>query len=444
MQNARNRYRLDRSRTTQFTDAWFVLALVLTTVGLLTHRPALVLISALLLTITPISWLWNYLSLKGIRYHRAFSEQRAFVGETVTLTTTVTNRKPLPVGWLQIDDELPEDLPLIDRELAPSHKPRVVTLTSIYSLRWYEQVEEQYELVCSHRGHYFLGATRMKAGDLFGLFENQDRIDSEDSLIVYPRVLSLDELGLPAKDPLGDVAFRRRILEDPVRTMGIRDYQPEDDLRRIHWKASARRQSLQVRVFEPTTAYNLIIFLNVANFERFWHGYDPVLLEKTITVAASVANFAAERRYAVGLMANGCLAEADQPIRVPPGRSPGQLTHILEMLSAITPIASMPLEDLLISESAGLPWGSTLVVVTGLVTEKIGLAVQRLRAAGRNMVLISLQESRPPYLEGVVIYHLPGMRGAEDETAEMAHGLSARVEDDFVPLEALERRRGAV
>ena len=444
MQNARNRYRIDHSRTTQFTDAWFVLALVLTAVGLLTHRPALILISALLLTIVPISWLWNYLSLKGIRYSRSFSEQRAFVGETVTFTTSVTNRKPLPVGWLQIDDELPEDLPLIDRELPPSYKPTVVTLTAIYSLRWYEQVEEQYTLNCTHRGHYFLGATRMKAGDMFGLFENQARIDSDESLIVYPQVLPLDELGLPAKDPMGDVAFRRRIIEDPVRTMGIRDYQPEDDLRRIHWKASARRQSLQVRVFEPTTAYNLVIFLNVANFERFWHGYDPILLEKTITVAASVANFAAERRYAVGLVANGCLAEADQPIRVPPGRSPGQLTRILEMLSAIRPIASMPLEDLLISESAGLPWGSTLVVVTGLVTEQIALAVQRLRDAGRNMVLISLQESSPPYLEGVLIYHLPGMRATGDDAGEMAAGLSEPVADEFLPLEALERRRGAV
>lgn len=442
MPRTRSRYRIDRAKTTQFTDAWFVLAFVVTVAGLLTHRPALVLIAALLLTVVPISWLWNYLSLTGIRYTRTFSEQRAFVGEVIRLTTVLTNRKPLPVGWLQIDDELPEDLPLLDRELPPMHKPRMVMLTSVYSLRWFEQVTQEYDVRCSHRGHYFLGASRLKSGDMFGLFEDQKLIDSPDSLIVYPQILPLQQLGLPAKDPLGDIAFRRRMFEDPIRTMGIRDLQPEDDFRRIHWKASARRQNLQARVFEPTTAYNLILFLNVANFERFWHGYDPILLERTISVAASVANFATEKRYVVGLVANGCLPESDQPIRLLPGRSPGQLTRILELLAAVTPIASMPLEDLLIAESAGLPWGSTLVIVTGLVTARIALAAQRLRAAGRHVVLISLQEGAPPWLEGVLTYHLPGMRAAHDPAAEMAEGLGVAFEEASPPLPISHARGG--
>ena len=440
----KQRYTLDRTRTTQFTDAWFILALVLTIVGLLVHRPALILIAALLITVVPISWLWNRQSLQGIVYHRTFGEQRAFMGEIVKLTITVTNRKLLPVGWLQIDDEFPEELPLVDEELPPSHKPTVVLLTSIHSLRWYEQVEQEYALRCDHRGYFSFGPTRLKAGDMFGLFENRRRIESLDTLIVYPRVVPLEELGLPAKDPLGEIAFRRRIFEDPTRTIGIRDHHPEDDVRRIHWKASARRQNLQVRVYEPTTAYNLVIFLNVASFERAWHGHDPILLEKTITVAASIASFAAERRYVVGLVANGCLPESDQPIRVPPGRSPGQLTRILEMLAAVTPIASAPLEELLIGESANLPWGSTLVIATGLVTDGIAIAIQRLRAAGRNVVLISLQEESPPRLDGVLVYHLPGMRDAEVDGIEMSAGLSAPVDETPLTVSTLGSQGGRV
>jgi uncharacterized protein (DUF58 family) len=214
------------------------------------------------------------------------------------------------------------------------------------------------------------------------------------------------------------------MFEDPTRTQSVRDYQPEDDYRRIHWKATARRQQLQVRVYEPTTAYNLLVFLNVANFERFWHGYDPILLEKTIMVAATIANYATERRYAVGLVANGCLPESDQPLKVLPGRSPNQLTHILELLAVVTPIASTPVEHLLLAESSGLPWGSTVVLVTGIVTPAIAGAVERLRDAGRNMVVISLAEPAPPEIERVLIYHLPALRDAADDVAELAAGLS--------------------
>lgn len=421
----RRRFVIDQTKTTQFTDAWIILAIMLTFAGLLFRRPALVWIAALLLVIVPVSWLWNRWALRGIQYRRTFSVQRAFVGETVDVTLHVTNRKLLPLGWLQINDAFPLELPLLNEELQADPQSGVGILTSVFSLRWYEQIERVHTLQCEHRGYYSFGPARMKAGDMFGLFENEESLPVEDWMIVYPQVLPLEELGLPAKDPLGEQAIRQRIFEDPTRTMGIRDYQPEDGFRRIHWKATARRQSLQVRVFEPTTAYNVVVFLNVANFERFWHGYDPVLLEKTITVAASVASFATERRYAVGLVANGCLPGSDQPIKVPPGRSPDQLTRILEMLAAVRPIASALMENLLVSESVELPWGSTIVVVTGIVTEAIAGAIQRLRDAGRHMVLISLEEKAPPRLDGVLTYHVPALRDATDDAAVLAAGLSA-------------------
>jgi len=421
----RPRFTIDRAKTTQFSDAWVLLAVMLTAFGLLFHRPALVLIAALLLTIVPVSWLWNRYALRGIHYSRRFSEQRAFAGEIVDLEISITNRKLLPVGWLKADDEFPAELPLVDEEeLTPYHTPGVVILTSLFSLRWYEETKRKHRLLCGQRGCFSFGPVHLKAGDMFGLFEAADVVPASDWLIVYPQVLPLEELGLPAKDPLGEFRTRRRLFQDPTRTVGVRDHQPEDGFRHIHWKATARRGQLQSRVFEPTTAYNLVVFLNVANFERFWHGYDPVLLEKTISVAASVASYAAEHRFAVGLVANGTLPESDQPIRMLPGRSPSQLTRILEMLAAVTPIASRPVEDLLISESTQLPWGSTIVLVTGIVTQDIAAALERLHSAGRRVVLISLEEKAPPPVSPAVLaYHIPGLRGAKDDAAELNAGL---------------------
>ena len=131
------------------------------------------------------------------------------------------------------------------------------------------------------------GPADLEAGDLFGLFSRKRRIDSRQWFIVYPRVESLTDLGLPPKEPFGPVKAQRQLFDDPIRTVGVRDHHPEDDFRRIHWKATARRQALQSRVYEPSTAQNLVIILNVATMAKHWQGYIPERMERVVSVAAS-------------------------------------------------------------------------------------------------------------------------------------------------------------
>jgi uncharacterized protein (DUF58 family) len=323
------------------------------------------------------------------------------------MTLRVTNRKLLPLSWLEISDSIPMALPPTEGILIPTYVPQVGKLTAAFSLRWYERVNRRYELQCPQRGIYTLGPLDITSGDIFTLFESQQTRVSHDRLVVYPYVWPLEELGLPSKEPFGERKAHRRLLEDPLRTIGVRDYHPEDSLRHIHWKATARQGELQVRAFEPTTSLNLVILLNVTTFKHHWQGVIPDLLERTISLAGSIATWATGQKYRVGLVANGSMPQADQPIRVLPGRSPGQLTAILESLAAVTSFATMSIQDLLRRESPQLPWGATLVVVTAIVTDELVATIMGLRNAGRRMALVSLAEEPPPQLDGVVTYHLP-------------------------------------
>jgi uncharacterized protein (DUF58 family) len=225
-------------------------------------------------------------------------------------------------------------------------------------------------------------------------------------------------LGFPLKEPLGEVKATWRIFEDPSRAVGVRDHQPQDSFRHVHWKATARRQDLQVKVYEPTTSHNLVIFVNVATFVRHWHGVDPILLEQVISVAASIASHGVDERFLLGVIANGSIPHSDQPIKVLPSRRPDQLARVLEALAAVTSFATASIETLLLTESARLPWGATLVVVTGIVTESLLAAMLRLHDVGRRLVLVSLEErpSRPYALPpGVLVYHLPASQLPFDE-----------------------------
>jgi uncharacterized protein (DUF58 family) len=397
----------EESRHSQFSPVWFEMAGLLIVVGLVAQQRALFVLAACILTVVPVAWWWKQVSLRRVEYERRFDKRCAFPGETVEMKVRITNRKLLPLSWLEISDEVPMAMPLVRGVLMPTHVPQVGTLNNALSLRWYERVSRRYELTCTARGVHTLGPVHLKSGDLFTLFETRETRESSDQVIVYPRIWPLEDLGLPAKEPFGERKAYRRLLEDPLRTIGIRDYQPEDDLRHVHWKATAHRGELQVRVFEPAATLGLIILLNVSTLEHNWQGVIPELFERTISVAGSIATWAAGQKYKVGLIANGCMPLSDQPIRVLPGRSPGQLAAILGALAAVTSFATLSIQSLLRRESPRLPWGATLVVVTAIVTDRLAATILRLRDAGRRMALVSLAEESPPQLDGVTTFHLP-------------------------------------
>lgn len=398
---------LNNGQRSRLGHAWFEIAALLIAIGMAVRQRAPFALAACLLTVIPIAWLWNRLSLRRVDYKRHFDKLRAFPGETFKMTLRVTNRKLLPLSWLEINDSIPMALPPTEGILIPTHIPQVGKLTAAFSLRWYERVNRRYELQCPQRGIYTLGPLDITSGDIFTLFESQETRKNQDRLVVYPYVWPLEDLGLPSKEPFGERKAHRRLLEDPLRTIGVRDYHPEDSLRHIHWKATARQGELQVRAFEPTTSLNLVILLNVTTFKHHWQGVIPDLLERTISLAGSIATWATGQKYRVGLVANGSMPHADQPIRVLPGRSPGQLMAILEALAAVTSFATMSIQDLLRRESPQLPWGATLVVVTAIVTDELAATIMGLRNAGRRMALVSLAEEPPPQLDRVVTYHLP-------------------------------------
>jgi uncharacterized protein (DUF58 family) len=272
----------------------------------------------------------------------------------------------------------------------------------------YERVRWTYEIDCAQRGFYFFGPTNFQAGDVLGFYSQEKRLPMSDRLIIYPRVRPLHELGFPGKEPFGEKKEVRHLVDDPMRTVGVREYHPEDSLKHVHWKASARQADLQVKVYEPTITQQLVLFLNVASFEQTWLGIIPERQEQAISVAASIAQHATERGFAVGLVANGTVPHSDQDIKVLPSRAPEQLSRVLEALAAVTSVATTDIEKLLLNQSPHLPLGATLVVVTTVVTEKLLAEMLRLRDVGRRMALVSMdhgfQEDGPT---GIVTYHIP-------------------------------------
>lgn len=409
-------------RSLFFSRVWIGGAVVVLLIGLLASQPALSLLALLVLATAGLAAGWNRLALRRVEYRRELFADRAFPDDVVTLTITVVNRKALPLPGLSIEDELDAALQPIDRETTLSGTSGRRILRIVTSVRAHEAVTWRIPLRCTARGVHAIGPATLRAGDPFGFFSTRRTAPGETSVLVYPRVSPLAELGFPPRAPLGTARLPRQLLTDPTRVIGVRDYQPDDLFRLIHWKATARLGTLQVRITEPVTTRQLAIFLNLDTFERYWEGLDVATAEWAIEVAAAIAKHAIEERDAVGIYANGIVAGSDQPLRVPPSRSATQLQKLMEGLARISPYSTVAFARILAAEMPRLPWGSTIVVVTSLVPESLIAQLSALLAAGHQVVLVTLGEPDVPMLQGLILHRIPLDGAAASDVAVATQG----------------------
>jgi uncharacterized protein (DUF58 family) len=393
-------------------EAWFWLVGGVLCASLVLREGQLFVVASILLLVSAVSGVWGRNCLVGVGFRRSLGQQRALFGEDVSLTLEVVNDKPLPLAWLEIEDTVPgAGITLQPLHTTPSHIPGRQLLTMLLSVRWYERVRRHYTVHCGARGLHAFGPAVLRSGDVFGLGSRELEIPGEQYLVVYPRVVPLERLGLPAGNPFGDRPLPRQwLFEDPLRTVGVREYRPGDSPRRLHWKATARApgQTPQVKLFEPTTSHRLHVLLNVSTSEEHWswQGYDPEALEAAITTAASVANWAVEHGVLIGLAANAKIFHSTDAVRIKPSRDPNQLMHIFEALARLVPMGSMPVEMLIDIEGRELAYGTTVVMVTSVASASLIHQLQQLKRAGHRAVLLLITSAEQPLapLDGLPAY----------------------------------------
>jgi len=403
------------------SETWVSLFVLLGLLGLVLHQALLFVFAVIGLLIALVSWIWQRYWFSGLTYRRTLSQRRAFFNEEIDLVLEVVNRKPLPLPWLEVEDEVPDALTFLDADLTSSYKPRRRTLVHLCSPRWYERIRRWYRLRCTHRGLYDFGPATLRSGDLFGLSAQQREVSDVDRLVVYPRIVPLEHLGLAARGPFGDVVTPHTLWEDPTYQAGVRAYQAGDPPRRIHWKASARLRRLQIKMVEPTTHARLALFLDMYTLrgQAWWAGYDPFIVELAIIVAASVAAWAAEHKLPVGLFVNGprFRGAGAATIALAPSEHPQQLQAILEALATVVPVATVSLADLLAAEIPQLPWGTTALAITAIPDADVLTILETTRHQGRGAALVVVGTAGPAFDGGrVPVFHVRGEEAWRDVT----------------------------
>ena len=394
--------RFSTKNTGYLLGKWGLIALLAVFLIAVWYRQtAIAVLLGLVLSTAGLSRLWSRLSLVGVTYHRTFSEKRAFPGEAIQVKLSLTNRKLLPLPWIQADDAIPLAFSS-DVKLIPTEQPSTGLLVSNTAMSWYSETSWNHQLHCNRRGYYQLGPLTITSGDIFGLYPRSIQDDKIDYLIVYPRIIPLEQLDIPSLYPLGETKAEQRIFEDPTRTIGVRDYTPQDSLRHVHWKASARHQNLQIKVFEPTTTLNVALFLAVDSYQQFnqqgaiLYQYQQETeanqtdeeFESGISLTASLAKYILDQHSTAGLFVNTKLVDSGQPAEIQPGRSDDQLINILETLAKVTSKSSSSFSKYLQSVRNKLPWGTTIIVVASFISLEMHTLLTDLIESGYKLMIV--------------------------------------------------------
>ncbi len=400
---------------------WLVVTVLLIIASLITHQVALLMVALLFFLAGGIARLWDKYSLKRVAYRRNLSSDHVFFGETIDLEVEINNRKPLPLPWIEINDEIPRNVTLLKGKTENSHLPMNVTLNNLFSIGWYHKIKRHYPIQCSQRGFYTFGPATMRTGDIFGFFARQQEVEGLKHLTVYPRIVPLAKTLVPSNQPMGDIRVKNHLFRDPHLSMGAREYHYGDSLKHIHWKSTARRGALQTRIFDATTTIDMAIFLDVRTVAAPYWGSTPEKLELAIMTAVAIANYALTNGYRAGLYVNQYQHGTGKLIRLAPGQNPGQFKQILEALASIHDIEALPASRLIINESRNLPWVSSMVLITAVPTEELVSALFRIKRTGRKISLVQVGGNGTAFRgTGIDTYHVSDKIPWQDmETLEM-------------------------
>lgn len=245
-------------------------------------------------------------------------DQRLSLAVPNPVTVTVRLRRGLRPTPVTLRDEPPPAFAVAEgRLLSGRAVPAGPSITLAYTVR------------PPRRGQYYFGDLHLRWGSPLGLVRRQARFPAAAPVQVYPNLADVKKY---------DLLLRRNRLWEmgvrPVRVPGagseferLRDYLPDDEYRRINWKATARRNKPISVEYETERSQNLMVLLDVGRMMRSPVG-DVEKLDYAINAVLLLAYVALQKGDRIGFLS---FADGAQNWIGPRGGR-GQFHQMLEQL----------------------------------------------------------------------------------------------------------------
>jgi uncharacterized protein (DUF58 family) len=294
---------------------------------------------------------------------------RAVEGDEVTIRIDL--EAITPIERLELHVPLPPGLILIDGETP-------LTLHLAYG----EERTIELKARCNRWGAFVIGELVLRAHDRLDLFAYDGRLDRRRPLKVYPRAEQLRSLIAPLETQVFTGNQVARAKGEGIEFADLRRYEHGDSLRRINWRASARRSELWVNEAHPERNTDVIVFLDT--FVQAREEGDSTL-DVAVRAAATLADRYLERKDRVGLVSFGGYLNW-----LLPGSGLVQLYRIVDSLLDTEIILSYAWKGVDVIPSRTLPPKALVLALSPLLDERAVTTLLDLRARGFDLVVIEV------------------------------------------------------
>jgi uncharacterized protein (DUF58 family) len=301
---------------------------------------------------------------------RSLAPRQVAAGQEARVTLDLTNEGRLPTGLLLLEDQLPYAL---------GTRPRFVV--DRMGSRWQRTIG--YTVRCEVRGKFGVGPLTVRLSDPFGMVDLDRTFTSTSSLVVTPRVVSLSPIPLSGAWTGSGDNRPRAFASGSAEDVTVREYRRGDDLRRVHWRSSARVGELMVRREEQPWQSRATLFLDTRASAHHGRGAASSL-EAAVSAAASVAVHLVQRGFTVRLVTSA--GEEPGGAWHERGGAAGETSSLLESLAVVTADGRVDIDTRWLQEPGHT---GLLVAVLGGVAEQDRPALARMRhTAATAMALV--------------------------------------------------------
>lgn len=329
-----------------------------------------------LFVLTVLTCLWSYNWFKGLQVERTVSTKQAVAGDTLKVTVTLNNAKPwIPYAYLWMEERL-EDKRMIKKT------------PSLLVFPWFKRkLVLDYELDKLPRGVLQFRELTLVTGDPFGFVQKRRTFPVEEQILVYPQYKEIASWSWEKGEQLGRLRSKQPWQEQAFAS-GIRNYIPGDRLSHIHWKASARFQSLKTKEFEQSQSTDFIFFLD--REAGAYPADDELLFELGVSLTASLVHYTLTRAAASRLISHGKQGFEELSL----SQRHLSFARVLEHLAYVQADSSLPFSKVLLERSGYFFRGATLVIISPQLTKELILLLTELAHRQINLQFFWLKGKR--------------------------------------------------
>lgn len=328
--------------------------------------------------------------LDGVELETSLDKVLVEPEEEFSWTMTAVNNKRIMVPYLKIREQVPNGIRIrgTDEE---NDRIQKKGLQSVLYLAGRQKAELERKAWFLKRGRYFFRGSTVEAGDFMGFQTVLGTYTELKEMVVKPKPVCHGELDLLLGGYLGEYAVRESLFEDPVLTMGFREYTGREPFRSISWTQSAKIGKLLVKQQECTTDLSCSVLLNTDCGSG--EGTEE-LLELSFSLVRSICEELEARRIPYDFRTNGVIAGAmGDWKRVEEGLGSGHLETVLEGLGRMTYENREGAETFLRQVSKGTRPGHSFLIVSPRRLEDAEWALQALEErSGRKVLFICAEE----------------------------------------------------